>query len=102
MEFDNWPHHQGSSDADTVFGSGEWFSFSSLWKGSDLLGGMSYVVIPAGTEGWKGSPSDGYPSAFVYVQWSPVWETDPSSARWKHWTATAPSLATTGCAVNLA
>lgn len=32
MEFDNWPHHQGSSDADTVFGGGEWFSFSSLWK----------------------------------------------------------------------
>lgn len=95
MELDNWLHHQGSNDADPVFGLGVQFSLSSLT-------GISYVVIPAGTGGGKMSPPDGHPSAFVYVQWSPVWETDPSSAGWKCWTVTAPSLATSGCVVSLA
>ncbi|KAM5241583.1 A disintegrin and metalloproteinase with thrombospondin motifs 14 isoform 7-T7 [Hipposideros larvatus] len=34
------------------------------------------------------------------VQQSPAWGTGPSSARWKCLTATAPSPATTGCAVS--
>lgn len=39
------------------------------------------------------------PRPFV-LQMSPAWETNPSSARWKCWPGTAPSLATTNCAVS--
>lgn len=39
-------------------------------KGGRTAGGTSHgVPLP-----------DGRPSALVYVQWSPVWETGPSSA----------------------
>lgn len=41
------------------------------------------------------------PGMFV-LQMSPAWETNPSSARWKCWPDTAPSLATTSCAASLA
>lgn len=49
-----------------------------------------------------------FPSAHLWVlipgtfllQMSPAWETNPSSARWKCWPDTAPSLATTSCAVS--
>lgn len=36
-------------------------SFPFPVEGSDLLDGMSYVVIPVGTEGGKMSPSDWAP-----------------------------------------